>query len=113
MITGNTLCAIFDNRPSEAPFRIFAKSYRGGGLSQSQLLIKIGQNIICLVHKIDETHTPLMQWGDDISSFTEVFRRPRMQNVNEKRNSENARESLKCTMNIFLRRSLLTHCEWR
>ena len=35
-----------------------------------------------------------MQWGDDISSFTEVFRRPRMQNFNEKRTSENARDSL-------------------
>ena len=32
---------------------------RGGGLAQSQLFIKIGQNLICLgtVHKCDETHS--------------------------------------------------------
>ena len=32
---------------------------RGGGLTQSQLFIKIDQNLICLgtVHKCDETHS--------------------------------------------------------
>ena len=34
-------------------------SQQGGGLAQSQLFIKIAQNLICLgtVHKCDETHS--------------------------------------------------------
>ena len=45
---------------------------QGGGTSQSQLIVEVYQNIICLptVHKCDETHTTYIGGGeDDISSL--------------------------------------------
>ena len=45
---------------------------QGGGTSQSQLIVKVYQNIICLstVHKFDETHTTYIgRGGNNISSL--------------------------------------------
>ena len=59
------LCDLFPPPLTEPSKLIFGQSWDfvptrgGGGLTQSQLFIKIDQNLICLgtVHKCDETHS--------------------------------------------------------